>query len=300
MVAAFFRATRPLNLLILALAQGASITLLLLLQAVPRLPTVPSLGLLLSTLLVCAGGNLINDILDREADARNKPGRNPVGRELPLSVARWLYAGLTLGGGGLGLVLGLSLQLGWVSGLPAAAALLLALYSRYWQHWPFAGNLTVALLVALSVLLPMCFFVPDGHWTAAPAGLTLVYFALLAALSTWTREWVKDLEDQPGDALAGARTAALVLPLATSKNCLYGLVLLQALLVVATPFAGWLTRSWALLILAGYVVLLRQIHRAEAPESFRQPSLTAKILMALGIAWMAVLAGQLAWFTLPA
>ncbi|MBI1192751.1 MAG: hypothetical protein GC205_06195 [Bacteroidetes bacterium] len=181
--------------------------------------------------------------------------------------------------------------------MPAAAALVLWAYSRAMQHWPFAGNLAVALLVSLTVLLPAIFFPAQDSLSNSIVDVTLGYFALLAGLSTWTREWVKDLEDRPGDQRAGSRTAALVLRISTSKRCLYALMLAQAVLVLLPPFDSPLLRLWGILILAGYVVLARQLHRAIDPASFHLASQTAKIVMALGIAWMALLAGQLAWTT---
>jgi len=304
MFAAFFRIIRPLNLLILAFAQVAAFAVLVLLHEgpLPLLATeATAFGLLLaSTLLICAGGNMINDLLDREADAINKPGANPVGRELPLRLTWIVYGLMTLAGAAIGLNLGLTRQLGWVSALPGAAALVLWAYSRSLQHWPLAGNLAVALLVSLTVLLPALYFSPQDSLSRTITGVTLGYFALLAGLSTWTREWVKDLEDRPGDQRAGSRTAALVLNVSTSKRSLYALLVGQALLVFLPPFHWPVLRVWGLLILAGYVVLARQIHRAGDPSSFHQASQTAKIVMALGIAWMALLAGQLGWITFSA
>jgi len=304
MFAAFFRIIRPVNLLILAFAQVAAFAVIALLgeRAAQQWASdaVPFGLLLASTLLVCAGGNIINDLFDRSADAINKPGRNPVGLELPVRLTWLLYGLLTLAGAGLGLSLGLSLQLGWVSVLPAAAALVLWAYSRALQHWPFAGNLAVSLLVSLTVLLPGLYFLPQDSPSKNIVSITLGYFAALAGLSTWTREWVKDLEDRPGDQRAGARTAALVLPEAASKGNLYALLVGQAVLVLFPPFQAPLLQGWGILILAGYVVLARQLHRATDPASYHLASLTAKIIMALGIAWMALLASQLAWATFSA
>ncbi|MBI1192994.1 MAG: hypothetical protein GC205_07465, partial [Bacteroidetes bacterium] len=266
MFAAFFRIIRPVNQLILAFAQVAAFAVLTLLgEGAPNqwATHAPAFGLLLgSTLLICAAGNMVNDLMDRQADAINKPGRNPVGRELSLPLTRALYSLLTAVGVGIGLTLGLARNLGWVSAVPAAAALVLWAYSRAMQHWPFAGNLAVALLVSLTVLLPAMFFPAQASLSNSIVDVTLGYFALLAGLSTWTREWVKDLEDRPGDKRAGSRTAALVLEVSTSKRYLYALLLAQAVLVLLPPFDSPLLRLWGILILAGYVVLARQLHRA--------------------------------------
>jgi len=147
--------------------------------------------------LILAAGNTFNDLADIEIDAVNRPDRPlPSGRISPkvAAVAAFLE-------GAAGILLGFTA--GAVPGLIAFfAGLSLALYSIKLKIVPLAGNILVAGLTGLTFIC--------GGILAGNAGEAAVP-AVFALFFTLAREIFKDIEDLPGDAAAGARTAPVVL-----------------------------------------------------------------------------------------
>ena len=302
MAGAWFKLIRPLNLLILVFAQVSSF--LLIRCSLVSVADQMSLSwenfvlILLSTLLVCSGGNIINDLFDREADQINKPGKNAVGTVIPLGATRIAYGVMSGFGAAIGMVVGFRLNQILVGFIPLISVLVLYGYSGFFQHRAVVGNLIVALLVWLSVLLPYLYDPVTIELVNSNFRWELKTFALLAVLSTWTREWIKDLEDREGDARMGARTAPLRWPFWVNQVGIAGTIIAQIVLVVtAVVLLDWQSLPmlfWGALILLAYARLLWQLSCARAghssPETFHSLSNTTKIIMVLGISWISVLA----------
>lgn len=146
-----------------------------------------------------AAGNALNDLHDAPADRVNRSAT-----ERPLASGR-LQTGTAELCTFLGVVIGLSAA-ALVSGLQVVAGLValgvMAVYSPLLKRRGLPGNLAVAAIAgvppfygALAVGRPAAGLVP---W-------------VLAAWIHAVREIVKDLEDEPGDRVAGRRTLPIVL-----------------------------------------------------------------------------------------
>ncbi len=177
----------------------------------------------LSTSLVTAGGNVLNDLLDLEGDRTNHPDRPLVTGEISVRAARGLATAL--------LVLGVLVVVPVVLAEPlvgvilAAAVASLLGYEFRFKKAGFVGNLVVAFLTGVVFL-----------YGAAAAGnvLVLLPFAAMAFLATLSREVIKDMEDVAGD--VGRTTLPKT----------YGLG--AASLVARTAVAGGITLSLVPLI----------------------------------------------------
>ncbi|MGP8077979.1 MAG: UbiA family prenyltransferase [Thermoplasmata archaeon] len=142
----------------------------------------------LSTALVTGGGNVLNDLLDREADRVNHPDRPLVTGEVTPSSARLLAALLFV----LGAVVAVPVVIfrPLVGAILGVAVLALLSYEFRFKSRGLVGNGVVALLTGLV-------FLYGG--AAAGAALLLVPFAGMAFLATLSREVIKDMEDVEGD-----------------------------------------------------------------------------------------------------
>ena len=195
-----------------------------------RMPLVHFILLVLSTVLIAAGGNVINDYFDTRIDRINKPGQVIVGRTVKRRVAMTAHAVLS----GLGFFLGAFVA--WRSGLlkwaaiPAFAIGALWVYSTTFKRRFILGNGLVATLTALVPLtvglyeLPLLQRAMDPAWVIAlpngdryemqPFYIELWYwilgFSVFAFLSTLVRELQKDMADVKGDAADGCRTIPIV------------------------------------------------------------------------------------------
>jgi geranylgeranylglycerol-phosphate geranylgeranyltransferase len=174
--------------------------------------------LLITTALVTAAGNVINDWYDRDIDAINKPRRPIPSGGVPPRAAMSLYA-----------VLLAAIAL-CVTRLPAAQAVwagawtvLLHIYSWKAKRIYLAGNLLVSAVVSSAF--------PVGALAAGDisAGAIPAVFTFLFVLG---RELVKDTEDVEGDRRCGASTVPAV---SGTGAALTAAAVIFALLAAAIP-----------------------------------------------------------------
>lgn len=174
-----------------------------------------------ATLFATAAGNAVNDYFDREIDRINAPDR-PIPRGAVSPRLALAYSGLLFA---LAVVMALLLP-------PLAIAIaginLVALvaYTRVFKGLPGAGNAVVAYLGGSTFLF--------GAAAVGDVRAGAVLFAL-AALSTFAREVIKDVEDVEGDRSEGLRT----LPIAIGERrslLVASAVLLGAVIASPVPF----------------------------------------------------------------
>lgn len=205
--------TRPVNAIVAGLLTfiGAFVG-----GGTPGSPEV--IAAVVATVLAVAGGNTINDYFDRDIDRINAPDRPiPSGAVTPRQALRFSALLFTLA-----FALALTLPL---AAIVIAAVNLVALvtYTPAFKGQPAAGNAVVAYLGGSTFLF-------GGLAVSAP-GPTLV-LALLAALSTFSREVVKDVEDVAGDEAGGMNT--LPIQVGVRRSLVIGTASL-ALAVIASP-----------------------------------------------------------------
>ena len=207
----FLELSRPVN----AVAAGALTFVGAFVAGATSADAVPAAAAVAATVFATAAGNAINDYFDREIDRINQPDRPiPRGAVTPRGA------------------LGFSLVLfAWAVVLVVAALPLLAVaiavvnllalvsYTEVFKGTPGAGNALVAYLGGSTFLF--------GGAAVSGELTTAAVLFVLAALATFTREVIKDVEDVEGDAAEGLRT----LPLAIGER--RSLLLGAAVLVVA-------------------------------------------------------------------
>jgi len=197
----------------------------------PQMPLYLFLLLVLSTVLIAAAGNMINDYFDTRIDRINKPEQVIVGRTVKRRVAMTGHLLLS----GLGLLIGAFVA--WRAGMvqwaliPAFAIGALWLYSTTFKRQLIIGNVMVAVLTALVPLTVGLYELPlmKQAFTANPVVVGVPYdafyamevpyrelwywifaFAGFAFLSTLLRELQKDMADVKGDEAHGCRTIPIV------------------------------------------------------------------------------------------
>lgn len=146
-----------------------------------------------ATALVTAGGNALNDVVDRRIDAQAHPHRPIPSGRLPIPGA--------LGFGAVSFAV--ALGAGWLAGrdvflVVLGAEALLLLYEVHLKALGFLGNVLVAALVAMTFVVGAM----AVDRVTAPVG----FLAGLSLLANVGREAWKDAEDAPHD--VGRRTLA--------------------------------------------------------------------------------------------
>jgi geranylgeranylglycerol-phosphate geranylgeranyltransferase len=229
-----------------------------------------------ATWLATGAGMAINDYFDRDVDRINNPERAiPRGAVSPrgaLAFSLALFAG----------AMALALLLPPLAIAIAAVNLVgLVTYTEYFKGLPGAGNALVAYLGGSTFL-----------FGSAAVGEPLAggVLAVLAALSTFAREVVKDVEDVAGDREEGLNT----LPIAVGER--RALLLGAALLVVAVaasplPYVFGTFGVWYLVV----VVPADAVMLAAAYRSFDDPAAGQRLLKAgTFVAAAAFVVGRLA------
>ncbi len=217
-ILAFFKLTRWINLLFTALV------MCLVYHCVMGIASNVAFTLIvISMVLIQAGGYVINDIFDMEIDAINKPEKLIVGKIFTEKQCNVFYIALTIIGLACGIVASV-MTLGnnavtIIASLVLLACLLYSYSSRY-KKKPVVGNLIVSVSVAFAVFLPWLFqvlnmlgneemIIENQEWLRVTFHIVLIY-TVFAFLMTLIREIVKDMEDVKGDALSHCRTIPIV------------------------------------------------------------------------------------------
>lgn len=251
--------------------------------------------LVLSTVLVAAAGYIINDYFDVSVDSINRPFKVIVGNHFTRKQAFQLHLILNIAGSILGLLVGWlagNFKLGFVFFISAG---LLWFYARGFKKQFLVGNLLVAILTALVVLLPLLFetgfFKKSGMAMAANTEVLPVVsvYAFFAFLTTLIREIIKDIEDIEGDHEYGGKTLPIVLGVKSAKwtVAFLSIFLCATLLLVQQR----LYRSDELFQIAYILIaiqlpviyLIFNVVPAESAYDFNRLSKLMKLVMLLGI-----------------
>ncbi|MBL7863449.1 MAG: geranylgeranylglycerol-phosphate geranylgeranyltransferase [Cyclobacteriaceae bacterium] len=270
---ALVRLTRIWNLMIIALAQYAAASLLI----SPDTWKDPRLALLvLSTVIIAAGGYSINDYYDIKIDLINKPDRVIVGKILSRRFVLLLHTVCSVSGVMIGFVL--DWRIGIVNFL---SAFFLWWYSNALKRLPFSGNFIVALLTGMAVIVVNMLYPPM-------VAVAWVY-ALFAFFMTLIREIIKDMEDLKGDDTFGCKTLPIIWGIRGSKLFVYLLLVIFFLAVIAIHM--WVKQLpvpyflGCLFLPMG--IMIAWLIRADTKKDFHLLSQFCKIIMLVGIFSMA-------------
>lgn len=257
--------------------------------------------LMLATIFITIGGNLINDFFDMDADRINKPAKNMVGKKYPVATVQIMYWGFTVTGVLLGVVVSWMLNQLNYSLIFVFAAGLLWFYSERYQCMPVVGNIVVAFLSALSFGLvwifqffalredPYLFAFVQSNYSLVNK-MVLIY-AGFAFVVSWLREVVKDIEDFEGDERYGCKTFAVAYGIIKAR--LFAVVIavlgLFFSIYIQTFFytAGfWILFGYFILIDLSFISIIIWLRQARNKSDYNKISVFIKTLMIIGIVSM--------------
>ncbi len=272
-VVAFLRLTRVWNLLILAVTQYLTAVMLI---SPLHVFDLRFFLLATSTGLIAAAGYIINDYYDIKIDLVNKPERVVIGHGITRRYALLLHTVLSL----LGIAFGFFLD--WKIGvLNFISVFFLWWYSNDLKRHPFIGNVVVAILTGMSVVIVDALY---------QTGNRLIFiYAAFAFYMTLIREIIKDMEDLKGDNTFGCRTLPIVWGFRKTKFLIYSIMFLFGVTVILLNqyFEMLHLYFFMLFLFLPLVWLLISLIRADTKKDFAWLSGFCKIIMLLGVLSMA-------------
>jgi 4-hydroxybenzoate polyprenyltransferase len=253
---------------------------------------LPSIGLILSAVLITAGGNILNDYYDVRVDKLNRPNRPFIGSAIRRKKAIPIHATLTLLACMIGMVM--SFYHGFrVAIIPLLTGTCLWWYSPVLKKKFLIGNLVVACCVGILPMWGTIDLWKDSSFSehALPA-LSTLSLTLCGFLLTLAREIVKDLEDRPGDEQAGYTTLAITWPLKRTKGFIYVTLLMTWACIIAFSIHMRLNNLVvgiaAILCGIPLIISVKILRKAKEPLAFGKVSRWLKWSSLAGIVFMVI------------
>lgn len=255
--------------------------------------------LILSTALLTAGGNVINDIQDVEIDKVNKPEKVLVGKVISENNAFTIYGVLTIIAVIAGFALSNSLNKPIMATVFVFVAFILYIYATTLKSMLLIGNLIISLLVGLVIMITGIFelypVITPVNQGAQQVMLKILFdFAIGAFLINLAREWVKDCEDINGDHSGGRNTIAIAIGRIRAARVI-SIFLLGVIALFVWYIYNYLYQNqialfyFVFIIIAPLMYVMLRLWSSEKTAQFTLLSMILKIVLFAGICSMAVI-----------
>ena len=256
--------------------------------------------LVLATMLVSAAGYAINDYFDLRVDRINKPDNVIVGRLITRRATILIHSVLNFLGVMLGIYLSWKIQYWPLALIFLAVAMALWLYSVRFKRSFLTGNITVALLSAMVILLVWLveYRAASLQYAVSPEMMQVNFFArfysFFAFMISLCREIIKDLEDHAGDKKTGCRSLAVVKGLETTRKVVLVIMGLTILTIVAymvyMALQGRFTimSYFLVMITIPFMVVFYHASKGLGVQDFRIIQRFLKLIMLAGVLSMIV------------
>lgn len=245
-------------------------------------------SLVLSMILIAAGGYVINDYFDIQTDTTNE--NVIVGRRIKRRIALILHALLSSSGVLLGFYIAYKIDYILLGAFLTIASYILWEYSLRLKRFLFVGNLIVAVLTALFVISLSAYeMLPrfNAAESRYPFIVVCIYTAF-AFISSLMNEIIKDLRTVEGDVKFKIKTLPSVWGIEKTKEFVKWLSVLSAFMIVAISTYVFerelMTLTYALLLLIGPLFLLNiWVYKAKVNADYERISKLNKLIIFAGI-----------------
>lgn len=293
---AFFKLIRYPNLLMIAFMQLIFKYGFLDLQHIPTaLNDWQYLLLIIATLAIAAGGYIINNIYDQETDTINKPQDVVVNKSISKDTAYTIYTIFNCTGVGIAFYLANHLNHPGLSALFIIIAGTLYLYASSLKRSLLVGNLIIAIICSLSILVVGLFNLypiinPENRNLMASFFEVMLDYAFFCFIISFIREVVKDLEDVDGDYNMGMKTLPIVLGINRTAKVTFGISILSILILLYyinqyyLSYRLYFATAYTLLfIVAPLIYFTVKMWSAANKKDFNHLSTILKLVLLFGI-----------------
>ena len=221
-------------------------------DVVPGLSDTGFFFLIMASMFILAGGNVINDYFDRKTDTINRPEKVLVGFTVNRRKAIFLHSAFTF----LGVVFGVITA--WFTGKIIVGlyfffiSLLIWIYSYNLKKKALAANITLSFLVALIPLtvgiteyyaLEKSLSERDINTARAikMAFQTIIGFSIFMFLINLMRELIKDCQDFIGDYKTGIKSVPIVIG-KKNTNFLISIISMLSIVYLVLMWEAYLSK----------------------------------------------------------
>ncbi len=258
--------------------------------------------IILATVLIAAGGYVINDYFDVKIDRINRPDEVIVTRSISKPAAMRLSMILSGVGIACGIAVAVLLRSLTIGILFVLIPGLLWFYSSSYKRLFMVGNLIIALLAGVTpivVAMTNVAVLQLRYETILPY-TTLVHdiyawlggYALFAFLLTWIREIIKDMQDQMGDRELECHSMPVVWGEKWTKVFVTGLIVVTLAIIghlwwhilpFPTTWTSLSTRYIALGIVTPLLCTIWLLWSAKIPSDYKACQQVVKFTMLIGM-----------------
>ncbi len=273
-----------------------------------KLPWYDFVILVVATILLTAGGYVINDYFDIKTDLINR-GEVIVGTKIPRRQAMMWHNILNISGVAAGFYISWKAGYFWLGTLFLIVSGLLYFYSASYKRQFLIGNIIVALLTAMVPMLVVLYEWPALYRYYAvnavnspPLGIIFYWvggFAVFGFLTTLTREIIKDIEDFEGDMAYGRNTVPVIIGILTARIvaiCLIVITITLLYLVWNFFLNDRITLIYiSLVIVIPLLFVIYQLIAGSDKKQLHIASRMMKVVMITGILYSALAKVILTW-----
>lgn len=251
--------------------------------------------LVFATVMIAAGGYIINNIFDQATDNINKPYQVVVGKNISETNAYNWYFACTVLGVGAGFYLSNVIERPGFAAIFIIISATLYLYATSLKQMLLIGNFVVASLLAFSVLIIGVFDLlpainPGNKVVMAELFSILLDYALFAFIINFIREIVKDLEDVNGDYNQGMNTLPIAFGIKRTSKLIFILSLIPLVMVIFYikkyffEFDLYIATLYALIsIVAPLIYFAVKMAEAKNSKDFKHLSTVLKLVILFGL-----------------
>ncbi len=292
----FLKVIRYQNLIMLALMQLIFRYGFLKIQELPLALTDWQYSLLvLATVSIAAGGYLVNNIFDINTDLINKPKQVVIGESISEATAYNYYVVLNIIGVGCGFYLSNAIGKPGFSAIFIVIAATLYMYASNFKQTILIGNIIVALLLSVSVIIIGVYdlypiITLDNQAILAVLFKILMDYAIFCFVLNFIREIVKDLADVKGDYNDNMHTLPIVLGVSRTARVVFFLSfipLITLLVYINTYFVSsdlWYATIYGLVLVVGPLIYFTiKMWSAKTSDDFQHLSNVLKFVILFGI-----------------
>lgn len=292
----FFKLIRYQNLILLAIMQFTFRYGFLELQNIGLALNDWQYALLvLATVLIAAGGYVINNIFDQDTDLENKPKNVIVGKSISEANAYSIYVVLNILGVGIGYYLSNVIMKPGFLAIFILIVSLLYFYATSLKQMLLVGNILVALMLSFSIIIIGFFdlypaIYPGNQREMSTLFSLLLDYAIMAFIINFIREIVKDLEDMNGDYNQGMNTLPIVLGKSRTVKIVFALSFIPLMLLINYIYTYYFANNlfistiyFLVFIIAPLIYFTIKTYDANTVLDFKHLSNILKLVIVFGI-----------------